>query len=459
MPIRKRSSVRAVAAAAICVTSLTALGAGPASAVRADGPAPSASPQRDTQPERTDSQSTAPTQQQSAKHTVVPGDTLWDIAQQTLGNPLLWEEIYTPNQQTIEDAARRHGFASSDRGHWIFPGTVLTLPPKANPPKAPDETVRTKANGSPAARAALARLQQNIRNYVAQNTGVYSFLNLLAAGRVVLITDAPANVVSQLTNLSGAPESEVQAIRNILVIRGTVDLTSRDADEPPFKGGGGIQAGTSGCTAGYAVSDHVGARFMVTAGHCFDHEGEEVTTLSGRPYGRVYDKEAALDAARISGESYAGRIFTGDRDSDTIPVLGAGDPRALPEGFAMYCFSGLTTGESCGNSVVSTGDQLCPKDPGFGCVEGVTTLYGIRGSRHGDSGAPLYVKGNGGAFIRGHILAGTATEVPIPGTGLSVPGFVSVALPWSQVANKFGVNIVTGLEGVDMVPNSAGTTG
>ena len=47
-------------------------------------------------------------------HIVVPGDTFWELAQQTLGNPYLWPQIWEKNQW-VEDA------------HWIYPGDPLLL--------------------------------------------------------------------------------------------------------------------------------------------------------------------------------------------------------------------------------------------------------------------------------------------------------------------------------------------
>jgi len=61
-------------------------------------------------------------------HTVVSGDTLRGIAARKLGDAERWREIYDLNENTIEEAARRHGRESSSNGHWIFPGTVLRLP-------------------------------------------------------------------------------------------------------------------------------------------------------------------------------------------------------------------------------------------------------------------------------------------------------------------------------------------
>lgn len=61
-------------------------------------------------------------------YTVVSGDTLWGIAQAKLGDGSKWQSIYNANSGTIESTAVAHGMASSDNGHWIWPGEVLTIP-------------------------------------------------------------------------------------------------------------------------------------------------------------------------------------------------------------------------------------------------------------------------------------------------------------------------------------------
>jgi hypothetical protein len=63
-----------------------------------------------------------------SSHTVVPGDTLWGIAQKFLGSGVKWSSIYEANKPVIEKAARTHGHASSGLGRLIFPKTQLRLP-------------------------------------------------------------------------------------------------------------------------------------------------------------------------------------------------------------------------------------------------------------------------------------------------------------------------------------------
>ncbi len=61
-------------------------------------------------------------------HTVVSGDTLWAIAKKHYGSGAQYTKIYNANSAVIEAAAKSHGKSSSDSGHWIYPGTVLTIP-------------------------------------------------------------------------------------------------------------------------------------------------------------------------------------------------------------------------------------------------------------------------------------------------------------------------------------------
>lgn len=61
-------------------------------------------------------------------YTVVSGDTLWGIASKKLDSGSKWTQIYDANAGTIEAEAKKHGKSSSNHGHWIWPGEVLTIP-------------------------------------------------------------------------------------------------------------------------------------------------------------------------------------------------------------------------------------------------------------------------------------------------------------------------------------------
>lgn len=67
----------------------------------------------------------------SESYTVKSGDCLWNIAKKFYGDGTLWKKIYDANKTVIENTAKkyRNGKGSSN-GHWIYPGTKLTIPPK-----------------------------------------------------------------------------------------------------------------------------------------------------------------------------------------------------------------------------------------------------------------------------------------------------------------------------------------
>lgn len=64
----------------------------------------------------------------ASSKTIARGDTLWAIAKAQYGNGASYTKIYEANKEAIEAAAKAHGRSSSDNGHWIYPGTVLTMP-------------------------------------------------------------------------------------------------------------------------------------------------------------------------------------------------------------------------------------------------------------------------------------------------------------------------------------------
>lgn len=61
-------------------------------------------------------------------YTVVKGDCLWNISRKFYGTGSKWKTIYNANKTVIENTAKKYGRKSSSNGHWIYPGTKLTIP-------------------------------------------------------------------------------------------------------------------------------------------------------------------------------------------------------------------------------------------------------------------------------------------------------------------------------------------
>ena len=299
---------------------------------------------------------------------------------------------------------------------------------------APDRAARPAHTPPQATEMALTALQDRIAHYVATHGTTYSFGSYIdpTSGRIVLETDASAEVVATLTGLDSADRALRDTAHSIDIRRTTtIDSRARRDDVSPFYGGGGIRAEGVTCSSGYAVRNSLGRRLSVTAGHCFS-TGSTVTTESGaHTYGVVTHRRLptatghAMDAELIGDQVYAGRIFVGGvHSSRSIPVVSAG-PAVV--GYSNYCYSGRTTGERCGYTVTSVTAQVCTTS---GCKSPVIAFVGGPMPEPGDSGSPFYTKNSRGAWIRGTIIASS-----------SVTGWVQ---PWTTIASEFGVSIVTG---------------
>jgi hypothetical protein len=287
-----------------------------------------------------------------------------------------------------------------------------------------------------ASKEALSTIQSRVRSYVAKHGGKYTFGTYADAttGKIVIDTNAPADVVASLTSTSAKGATTRGSAAGVKVKvnkQRTTDLFHRRDDSPSYYGGGGLLASNSLCSAGYTVTNSSGNRWMVSAGHCYAI-GTRVNTESNlRYFGTVTNRALAslgqtgLDMELLSGSTYAGRIFTGGVTSNTsIPVVSAGSASV---GFNNYCHSGRTTGENCGHTAVSTNAQVCTQT---GCKSPVIAFTGGVLSQGGDSGSPFYAKNSSGAWIRGHVIAGN--------------GSTSYAETWNKVAARYGVSIVTG---------------
>lgn len=93
---------------------------------------PTTTSQSNTKPTTTSTSNQArPTESNSKpsqQYTVKSGDCLWNIAKKFYGNGSKYTVIYNANKTVIENTAKKYGKKSSSNGHWIYPGTKLTIP-------------------------------------------------------------------------------------------------------------------------------------------------------------------------------------------------------------------------------------------------------------------------------------------------------------------------------------------
>jgi hypothetical protein len=299
------------------------------------------------------------------------------------------------------------------------------------------------------ASAALKEIQARISRYVAAHPTHPSFASYIdhTTGRIILETDAPASLVSRLTDLSIATSSMPKATSSVLKAAGQIEvrhatvipLYNRRDDAPPFDGGAGITDNDHHprwCSTGYTVTDSDGTHFMTTAGHCFP-SGVTVRTEDGGmqlTVGIVSHRHTAdmdgLDIELIGGESYNPHMYVGGVTSKMrYTVVGAGYAVVA---YNDYCISGTVSGEVCGLTALDVDGQACFENGP--CLEPVIAYVGAQLGEGGDSGAPFYAKaplpGNTGEYyvkIRGSVSARTNR------TGY--------AMPWSAVASALDVNI------------------
>jgi hypothetical protein len=266
-------------------------------------------------------------------------------------------------------------------------------------------------------------IREEIARFAPETKYSYASHLDLRSGRVLLSTDAPADVTRGL--VKEHPEIELVDSKPV------TDLFHRRDDIPSFWGGAAITSGGGTCSAGFTVKKPNGVRFMTTAAHCWA-VGSIVRTPTGRFFGTVAQRGTLnspffwvnRDMELIGGSSYAPRVYTGGVVSTSSRgIVGAANPVA---GFTGYCSSGQTSGEQCGQHVNSTNAIVCT---GTGCKWPVVEYVGGP-ARPGDSGGSFYLpSGSSSAHARAAVIAGN--------------GFLSYAEPWGRISSAMGVSIVT----------------
>lgn len=66
----------------------------------------------------------------SQTHTVVAGDTYWELARRYLGNPLRWKEVMNANTDLLKNRKKMQFRLTPDPIPVIRPGDKLQIPPR-----------------------------------------------------------------------------------------------------------------------------------------------------------------------------------------------------------------------------------------------------------------------------------------------------------------------------------------
>jgi len=237
----------------------------------------------------------------------------------------------------------------------------------------------------------LARLGEELGTRAGSHIPLqYGFLMSYdaATDKYLIETDAPASVLvplmaahpGQLTTKWAKSEAE-----------------GRFDDQAPFYGAASVSDGNATCTAGVAVQDNSGKRYMTTAGHCFQlnesisisGDNNYVGTVTYRNTNR--DTELLYTNPYPLGSYYNGFIWTGGYKTSpaSMPVAGSQYPYY---GQSNIYTSGQTTFNQGGRQIKQLNINYCPAGQQT-CVSDNTGFTYCCGTftQPGDSGAPIYV--------------------------------------------------------------------
>jgi len=136
---------------------------------------------------------------------------------------------------------------------------------------------------------------------------------------------------------------------------------------------------------------------MVTANHC--GTGISWKTPAGAAVGTSGSGNSGVDAMIITGQNYAGTIYTGTYTAATSkPVYAVYDPQVGD----TVCVSGAYSGSFCGAKVQYANYYIGGVGPGFTAWD--PNYLALAGP--GDSGGPRYQTTGSGVLVTGIIRGG-----------------------------------------------------
>lgn len=324
-------------------------------------PAPAQNPPPQTPPA---GQPAAPLAPLPPVHVVQAGETLWSLAMQYFGDPLLWPEIYRLNTNVVEDP------------HWIYPGeelrlsgddviaaepapgqpTVVAVTPDADTTqRAPAQPVAPRGYGptifSPQNRAGAASAEnlefEAARAYRAVREGEYysaAFLTEgvpLATGR--LLGNLQASAIRRLSTSSSAQlftEVAIEPPANDSLRPGDLMLAVRRTGD--IRGFGDVVVPTGLLRVTAVTADRAAARVVAMYGAVTD--GQEVLRVA------PYPASAAARAVDVS-DGLTGQV---------VGLVKPGDVMNLQDG--VFINLGVQEGVRLGDVFLISGTDRARND-------------------------------------------------------------------------------------------------
>ena len=239
--------------------------------------------------------------------------------------------------------------------------------------------------------------------------------------------------MSQPNGRIALPITDVPIKTNDAVV---ADAYYRENMPSPFRGGGTIyDTGLRRCTSGIPAYNASGIPGYFTAAHCFSLSSWVFASSSlagGSNTGTVTHRygTGAVDAEFVSGKTYTGRIYSGFDLSVSKPIVGTYFPAAGAGN--RLCFSSSTTGNQCGNSLVTYAGHYCGST---GCNDDLLALRGGVATEPGDSGGPLFA--NFGDTVK---VSGIIRGLEDPPVGQST----TYAVDWRKIASTYAATLMYG---------------
>ena len=185
-----------------------------------------------------------------------------------------------------------------------------------NPTDALPDRASPKFEASPAAAVAVKQLQERIGSFVEKNGTKYTFATRFdsESGRIVIDTDAPADLLAELTKLDDPKlqreVEEIEVRKSTIEDGGTVATTSS-------RSGAARASPRVGHLLGRLRGPNAaGTVFSVTAGHCFANGVNALVESGLRSYGTVSGRRLPTVTGHpmdmeCSAADYVGRVYTG----------------------------------------------------------------------------------------------------------------------------------------------------